>query len=227
MHDQQPFDPPTLDDERPSRRFPVSVVAALSAIVLAAGAGTAWWSWNTLKGPSTPTPVDSGELANPDAPPSSDPSQPTPGVVGVDSIAQVYLLTIAGDRFELAPSSIQLDTSVEPSVALKTAFEELLAATSTDESEAFSAIPENTELLDLTVESDGVHVNLTSDFEFGGGSASMTGRLAQVIYTASSLEPTASVWLSVEGEPLELLGGEGLIIDQPMTRSQFEENFSL
>jgi len=226
MQDQQPFDPPIVNHEPSVRRFPIGVVAAVSAVVIAAGAGTAWWSWNTLKGASDRAPGDTGELVTPDAPSTSEPNQPGPGVVDANAAAQVYMLTVAGDRFELAPSSIQLDASAEPSVALTTAFEELLASSSS-EAGPFSAIPEDTELLDLAVESDGVHVNLSSDFQFGGGSASMTGRLAQVIYTASSLEPTTAVWLSVDGEPLEVLGGEGLIIDQPMTRSQFEENFSL
>ncbi len=55
----------------------------------------------------------------------------------------------------------------------------------------------------------------------------MAGRLAQILYTATTLEPDAPVWLSVEGKPLEVLGGEGLLLEQPLSRDRFEKDFNL
>ena len=79
----------------------------------------------------------------------------------------------------------------------------------------------------MRVQPDGVYVDLSAEFEQGGGSAVMMGRLGQVVYTATSLEPSSAIWISVAGEPLEVLGGEGLIVDQPMTRELFDQNFPL
>jgi spore germination protein GerM len=58
----------------------------------------------------------------------------------------------------------------------------------------------------------------------------MIYRVAQVLYTATSLDPKAKVFLSVESQPLDEnhpLGGEGLILRQPMTRQDFAQDFSL
>jgi spore germination protein GerM len=108
---------------------------------------------------------------------------------------------------------------------LEAAFENLLSKP--QEQVGTTAIPPGTKLLDLQVDNKGVHVNLSQEFTTGGGSASMTGRLAQVIYTATSLNSQDRVWINVEGKPLEYLGGEGLEIRQPMTRQDFEANFTL
>ena len=64
----------------------------------------------------------------------------------------------------------------------------------------------------------------------GGGSSSMIYRVAQVLYTATSIDPEASVFLSIEGQPLNEnypLGGEGLLLDYPLNRKNLQQNFSL
>jgi len=76
----------------------------------------------------------------------------------------------------------------------------------------------------VTIQNDGIHVDLSQEFTTGGGSASMSSRVAQVLYTATSLQPNAKVWIDIEGKPLEVLGGEGLLLEQPLTRESFEKN---
>jgi spore germination protein GerM len=108
---------------------------------------------------------------------------------------------------------------------LSGAIEELLAGPKN--ATVTTTIPPETKLRSLIVKDDGIHIDLSKDFTQGGGSTSMTGRLGQVLYTATSLNPNAKVWVSVEGQPLETLGGEGLMLDQPLTRESFKRDFPL
>jgi germination protein M len=86
-----------------------------------------------------------------------------------------------------------------------------------------TAVPGGTQLLGLTIDGGTAHVDLTSEFESGGGSASMQMRLAQVVYTITQFPSVKGVSFSLDGEPIDVLGGEGVVIDHPLTRKDFAE----
>lgn len=84
--------------------------------------------------------------------------------------------------------------------------------------------------MSLKIDKNKIHVNLSTEFTDGGGSDSMMYRVAQVIYTASSIDPKAKVYIYVEGQLLDEdhpLGGEGLVLTEPLTRQQLAEDFSI
>ena len=138
---------------------------------------------------------------------------------------QIYQLEIVDSRIQLKPKTVYTAaTSIK--VALTEALEELLT-----QSSAFnptSTIPSKTRLLNLHLEEDGIHVDLSREFTNGGGSSSMIYRVAQVLYTATSIDSQTPVFLSIEGKPLNddyPLGGEGLTLEYPITRQQFDRDF--
>lgn len=88
-----------------------------------------------------------------------------------------------------------------------------------------SAVPTNTELLGARQEGDEIYLDFSEEFASGGGASSLLGRVTQVLYTATSSAPAAKVWIAVEGEPVEVLSGEGLLVEQPLTRASFPPNF--
>jgi spore germination protein GerM len=193
-------------------RIPVSAVAGIVAVAVAAGGGAAWWRWHSAN-VQTSTPPQTNQVS-----PSPLDEQPQTEQV------EVFWLKDTGNKLELVPKAITA-TADQPNNALETAFNSLLAGPN---NAAFSTtIPEGTKLRRIKMENDGIHVDLSQEFTTGGGSAAMTGRVAQVIYTATSLQPNAQVWIEVEGKPLEVLGGEGLELQQPLTRQSFQENFTL
>jgi spore germination protein GerM len=142
---------------------------------------------------------------------------------------QVYWLQSKQNKLTLVAKSLPLSTSASTSQqVLTTAMQKLLTAQPSDN--LSSTIPKGTKLRSLQVKSDGVHIDLSREFRAGGGSKSMIYRVAQTIYTATSLDPNQKVFLSVEGQSIDRahpLGGEGLILRQPITRSQFNTDFPL
>lgn len=201
-----------MQDQEQVRRIPVAVVAGLSAALVTAGSGAAWWAWHSiLSSPTPPTPPTAQ---------SPKPAQPP-----VEETVQVYWLNNADNKLEVVPNAMTLKNTDQSSEILEAALKQLLAG---PVNPAFTTtIPEGTKLRNVSIKPDGVHVDLSEEFTNGGGSASMTGRVAQVLYTASTLDPATKVWIQVEGKPLDVLGGEGIELEQPLTRENFDKNFDL
>ncbi|HEY9618464.1 MAG TPA: GerMN domain-containing protein [Microcoleaceae cyanobacterium] len=222
----------TQEQSSAQRQISLSLVAGLSALVLATGSAAAWWSWTTMSRKATEpvgieqtTPGTSQAGQGEQKTPTGTGQPPVAAPLTVERTLQVYWLKATDTSIELAPTAMQLSASGNSGL-LKAAIEQLLAGQPKGQNLS-TTIPKTTKLLSLNVKDDGVHVDLSEDFTKGGGSTSMTARLGQIIYTASSLDPNAPVWLSVEGVPLDTLGGEGLLIEQPMTRQSFKQNFPL
>jgi spore germination protein GerM len=204
-----------MKQQESNRSISPGLIAAISAAVIAVGGGVVWF---TLNSPKSPVGIDSPSQVVPTTPPEQEP-------VPQEQNVSIFWLQDTGTSFKLVPQPVEVNAGDNPEQKLETAFQTLLAGPT--EGTGATTIPQGTELLSLRVEDDNIYVNLSEEYEEGGGSASMTGRVGQIVYTATSLAPNAKVFIEVNGEQLEVLGGEGLVLEQPLTRESFNQNFSL
>jgi spore germination protein GerM len=86
-----------------------------------------------------------------------------------------------------------------------------------------STVPSGSRLLGLTVKHGLATVDLSSRFASGGGSASMNWRLAQLVYTLTAVAGVDRVNLRLQGRLVRVFSGEGLLLRQPLRRSDYPE----
>ncbi len=79
-------------------------------------------------------------------------------------------------------------------------------------------LPPTTRVLDAYWDDDVLVVDLSADVTRGGGSASMIGRLEQLTYTLTQPSGVDAVELRLEGVPVEVWGGEGVMVTWPWRR---------
>jgi len=200
-----------MQNQQISRRFSRGLIAGVSVAALALGGGAAWWATKSIFKPIS-------QHSN---------------TFTIDESAHkqklyAYWIRATETGIELIPAPVtiakeQLD---KPELMLTAGFQRLLAGNPI-QSGYSSAIPQGTKLLGLKLQDNEVSINLSREFTVGGGSAATIARLGQIIYTASSLDPQTKIRILVEGEPLEVLGGEGLLVEQPITRAIFKADFQL
>lgn len=86
----------------------------------------------------------------------------------------------------------------------------------------YSEIPQGTRLISLDEASDKVTINLSSDFEQGGGTDGLYKRLYQLIKTANK-NTALDVYLYINGKQVDVIGGEGIMINQPLNSKSLDE----
>lgn len=85
----------------------------------------------------------------------------------------------------------------------------------------YTEIPSGSEVISISEQNDKVIVNLNSAFVNGGGTESLYKRLYQLIKTVK-LNSSLPVYLYIDGQRADVVGGEGIMLSQPLSNSSLE-----
>lgn len=210
--------------------------AAILSLVLVVAACQSSGSLGTVP-PLDPTPEPSLGSTPPDVTPAPSPSEtpvatpsdgapsptPAPSQGGTMVVRAYYVLSGEPGVEGLIPYLFEVPKS--PAVA-SAAMNALLAGSAIQRdgyAPIYTAIPAGTKLLGLTIDRGVATVDLSGEFASGGGSASSQYRLAQVTYTLTQFPTVSSVLFKVDGEVVSVFGSEGIVLDGPQARDDFEE----
>lgn len=86
-----------------------------------------------------------------------------------------------------------------------------------------TTIPAGTELIDLNIQDGVATVNMNGTYDDGGGSLSMRMRLAEVVYTITQFPSVQGVQFQLDGRTVDAFSGQGIILDRPQARADFED----
>ncbi len=86
----------------------------------------------------------------------------------------------------------------------------------------YSEIPKNTKLLGIKHKGNKIIINLSDEFQWGGGTDSIYSRMMQLIKTSINNSKNKKIYLYIDGKQVNFLGGEGIMISQPLNEKSLE-----
>lgn len=86
-----------------------------------------------------------------------------------------------------------------------------------------SEIPKGTKILNIITRDKSIIIDLSNEFQYGGGTESQYTRLNQLIKTVVNLKLNKPVYLYLNGEQADVIGGEGILINQPLNEYSINE----
>jgi spore germination protein GerM len=191
----------------PRRR---AVVAVTAAVVMAAGAcGTSGEGQVEDAGPVPTRPGTNGS--------DGSPTTVAPRAGGGTNEVSIWLLR--GEELEVVRRSVPK----VPGVGAE-AVKALLAGPTPDEAARglATAIPAGTRFRSLDIDDGVARVDLSRQFEAGGGALGLTLRLAQVTCTLDQFESVRGVRFAIDGTLVSVLSGDGVVLDKPVTCNGYE-----
>jgi germination protein M len=122
-----------------------------------------------------------------------------------------------------------LRTVPKSKATAKAAMRMLLAGPSAKERAASprvrTLVPGDTRLLGFNISDGLATVDLSRDFESGGGTFSLRGRLAQVVYTLTQFSTVDRVNFRLDGKAVTVFSSEGILLRKPVTRATYRADF--
>lgn len=118
----------------------------------------------------------------------------------------------------------EYDSDIDGS-KLKYAVNSLVLGPKTNEKAkgVYTEIPAGTNVIYIKEFPDKAIVNLSQEFERGGGTDSLYKRLYQLIKTARHNSNGIPVYLYIEGQRADIIGGEGIMLSQPLSDRSLDE----
>ena len=138
------------------------------------------------------------------------------------TVANVYFLALDKNDNGIFKKVTREYTTKEDK--LKFALNELLKGPNLMEKSlgAYSEIPKTTKLLNVKYNGNKVIIDLSSDFQYGGGTDSVYSRMMQLIKTAINNTNNKQIYLHLDGKQIKFIGGEGIMVSQPLNEKSLE-----
>ncbi len=120
------------------------------------------------------------------------------------AVKRIYSQDVDGSKIKFAMTSLFLG----PKPAEK-------------EKGVYTEVPAGTHLLGIIEKPDRVIINVSPAFSTGGGTESVYKRLFQIIKTAKK-NTEKPVYLFINGQQADVIGGDGIMITQPLSERSLE-----
>ena len=137
----------------------------------------------------------------------------------IENTARIYFLKLNADE----TSKMYVSKRELKDVTINNAVKSLLKGPDASERKAgvYSEIPSGTKLLSVIDAEDKIIINMNDDFQYGGGTESINNRLRQLVKTVVAIQPDKNIYLYIEGKQVDVMGGDGVMITQPLNISDF------
>ena len=87
----------------------------------------------------------------------------------------------------------------------------------------YSEVPKNVKILGVVESGNKIIIDVSGNIQNGGGADSLYSRMKQVIKTALANSPSKKpIYLYIDGKQAEVLGGEGIMISQPLSENSLD-----